>query len=268
MTVGVQTSGDTLRLCGVEPDGSVAFTRHHTLDTPFSTDDWATPSRLAETIATHIEDATASICLSLPGGFYHTRRVPMEVAEDVDRRSQVIWEVSQTLSAPPGHHQVDYTVRGSSAIWVAIATATATSVSEAFAACGHECVALCAGPRALGLAISRKHPTGRATGILAESGWITQIDLSDGHISTVATTGPPTPGTSPDLPGHLTRHPNEPADGTPCYIAAASGDLERVADNGRVQTIFPDGLDQGEHVDALTSVAYGAALFTIKEDGL
>lgn len=254
MSVGIHISGQTIRTCRLDTNEAVVSSARHSLPRPLSPDDWTHPDkRLTAVLSDYIEE-TDEASLALPGGLYHLRRVPMEVAMDVDRRRQVEWEVSQTLASAIGDHRVDYTVRGSYAIWVAVSAHLIERLTESFERRGIR-LSVCATPIAIVETLRRQSPKQPATLIVADAGWVTRLGIQNGDLVS-AQERAPSVNESPleDISNWL-----QPNTAEATYLAADPANLPVDADF--VQALYPP-VDTDDHpeLDTLTSIAYGAAL--------
>jgi hypothetical protein len=275
-TVGIQISEGILRICRVDDEGALVSAQRVNLEVTLSPYDWAHPDeRLVETITAHLTPGQEAVSLSLPGGFYQMRRVPLEVAEEVDRRSQVVWEVSQSLSSPEGAHTVEYVVRGSSAIWIATPNACIDALSSAFERRGMDLSNTCPAPIALVHALIKKQPVGQITGILSESGWVSRIDLENRKLVSATTTSPQGGDLEIKSPRQdileataLKRAEEEPPQGE-TYLVGDTKDLDRMSDSiDHLDRLYPCGQNPGDNIDTLSTIAYGAALSATSEVSL
>ncbi len=277
--VGIHSSGPTVRLCGIDDDGCVEFAECVKGDQPFSTQDLLSPGdRFASTVSDCLRNKNLPIYLALPGGAYQIRRVPLEVTEEVDRRSQVAWEVTQALSAKNGDYSIDYVVRGSSAIWVAVPTSCVDGLTSAFSNCGVTLAGVCAGSIAMAQTLRRKHPNGRVKGILAEPGWISTVELQD-RLLISATTQSPAAHTESDVAqvdawsALLEKSIGKAPVRDRTYLLGEQTllqDFLKTTDaRNHPDLLYPSGVDEASTgADTLTSVAYGAALFGMDEEPL
>ena len=281
--VGIYASGPIIRVCEVDDDGDIEYTECDKRDQSFSIQDLLSPSgRFAPAVSDCLKNRDVPIWLALPGGAYQMRRVPLEVAEEVDQRSQVYWEVTQALSAKDGDYSISYVVRGSSAIWVAISTSCVDTLTSAFAECGLTLAGVCAGPIAVVQTLRHKHPTGSTTGILVESGWISTVNLQDGALISATTQNP---ARQPDSDAAsrdfwhaaLEKRICQSPDQNRTYLVgeqALIGDfMQTINPSHHPALLYPTGLgnqanDTPPRVDTLTSVAYGAALFGMSGETL
>lgn len=254
--VGLQVSGAHARACTVDDRGNL--TRISKVALPCSVDlsYWVTPNRLADRLARVLPEGSDASVLTLPGGTFQTRRVPLEVAEDVDQRSQVAWEVSQALSADEGAHSISYAVRGSSAVWVAIPNACIDGIAKAFAHYDVSFDRLCPGPIALAHALVRYHPVGVVCGVLLESSWVSRVELEDGNLVAASTSCPE----DCDIDAVIAKWSETDADWS--YIVGEPGQVERYR-TGKLELLYPEADDA--NVDSVSTIAYGAALSVISE---
>jgi hypothetical protein len=257
--VGIHATGDCLRLCGVSTDGALNFSENVEFARPISLTDLKSPEEiLAPAISETIPDRDAPVCLALPGGAFQIRRVPLELAEDVDQRSQVTWEVQQTLSATDDEYSIDYLVRGSSAIWVAIPNVCIEALGKAMQACGLTVAGLCASPIAVAHAIRRHRPKGRTRGILVDAGWISVVDLEDRNLVSASAHCPREPE---ELTQAAVRRLEE-SDSAETYVLGDASVLDHIQGSqvGSINLLHPD---TETNSDTLHSVAYGAALYIL-----
>lgn len=253
---GVFASGAAVRWCGIDADGSVWDTGTLAVSPDLTIDDYLDPDdRLADLVSDALPDPDVPLYLALPGGAYQMRRVPLEVAEEVDRRSQVVWEVNRSLDARDGDYDISYFVRGSAAVWVAVPTACRNALAAAFEKRGRTVEAACAAPVALVHAV--RPWAGPVACILQEGNWASVIRLRDGALVSGATRRLGEGGA-----------PDADTIRTLCKQAGVSDDEKLVVsaepfpDEGLPPGAEPLRLDtDGVAPGSLTAVAVGAAAF-------
>ena len=271
--IGIHTSDGVVRTCSVGDNGKLEYTDCADVETSFTIDDFLSPAeRFAPEISNCLRDRNQPVSVSLPGGAFQTRRVPLEVAEEVDRRSQVDWEVGQTLAARKGDYSVEYAVRGSSAIWIAIPRRCIEAITLAFETCGVSVASICAGPVALLQVLVREHPVGAATAILAESGWVSTVVIEDSALVSL-TTDRAAEHARRDERSELREFASgqtaQPSVDVPVPVYYV-GRTDLLTDscsvsNGSRALLPPAGKRDNREKDTLTTVAYGAALLAISE---
>jgi hypothetical protein len=272
--IGIYASGTHIRLCAVTEEGDVESLECHELDHTITPMAWLNKQeQLAELVCSCLPRRDLPVYLAVPGGIYQMRRVPLEVAEEVDRRSQVGWEVSQALCAPEGQYSVDYVARGSSAIWVAIPTPCVDILSEAFSDQGVELFGLTAEPIALARALRRQDPAGRARAILSGLEWTSSVELHDGTLVAASTRN-----TSASEDGErenrqdgwrvqLQKRIDEAS--IPTYLAGEESCLaDFLSEEDAPRALRVRDTNGNPSSDTLLSIAYGVALSATDEDPL
>tara|TARA_A100001037_G_scaffold247879_1_gene229969 strand:- start:380 stop:1189 length:810 start_codon:yes stop_codon:yes gene_type:complete len=264
--VGIQACDRKVRICSIDPDGHRESSETIELDRPLTIEDWMDPKdRLlpAITNSAPYREPPGLCCLALPAGLYHIQKVPLELAETVDQRSQVCWEVEQTLAVNGGEYRVDYAVTGSSAIWVAIPSLYANSIGSIFGSPTTE-VRLVASPIALCRGVQEECGESFAA-FLVESGWVTRLQITGSSIDAVSTVSPS--NSEPNGAGNLLELLGKHVQASPTGKTAIACEPDLVSDAKATRIL--DKLDQvrpTDDADPLMWVAHGAALTTLDED--
>jgi len=273
MIVGVHLEGHEVRVCGVNSEGVVVHAACHKHSSSTEAIEWATPQDMPEAVQTVLPGDLGSLYLAAPPGLYQIRRVPLEVAEEVDRRSQVTWEVQQALCAKEGEYLIDYVARGSAAVWIAIPAVCVEKLTAGFADRDVALTGICAEPMAIARALRRIRPAGRASALRATPSWITWVDLIDGTLVAASTHNTNPDGLSTDAGASrsrrdiLQRHIGETSP-SPYFV----GNIDESSDpeiTNRSVSAFPFTNPVGyDCSDTLMTIAYGAALSGTNEAAL
>ena len=274
MIVGVHLDGHEIRVCGVNSDGVVAHAASHKRSSSSDASEWAgSVQALPEAVQTVLPDDLGDLYLAAPPGVYQIRRVPLEVAEEVDRRNQVTWEVQQALCAKEDEYLIGYVARGSSAVWIAIPTICVEKLTVGFADRDVALKGICAEPLAIALALRRIHPAGQVSALRATSSWITWVDLNDGTLVAASShnTKPDDlstdAGTSRSRRDILQRHIGETSH-PPYFMGNIDESSDPEITNRSVSAVSftnPVGYDCS---DTLMTIAYGTALYGAHESTL
>ena len=261
MSIGLHASADKITVSKTDSSGIILAIETFQFDAALTLEDWQQPElRLASRISECV-DTGAEIILSVPRGVHHIRRVPLEVAEDLDQKSQVEWEVAQTLAAAPGDHRVDYEVRGSSAIWVAVSSAFLNRLCEALEPGGVSLCGICASPIAVTNLLRQHYPGSRSTCLVAESEWITRVDLEDQAISGIEAIQRVPTDVASQVALLLHAHNNLPEN---AYIAGEPEVVEQVlAQETTISTLEIPG--DWPQTDPSSAIAVGASLHALTE---
>ena len=271
--IGIHVIAAHIRLCGIDSQGKVEFIESHKEDSGPYLESWlGAETQLAKRVCAHLPTYDLPVHLSVPGGIYQIRRVPLEVAEEVDRQSQVAWEVRQALCAGDGEYSVEYTVRGSSAIWVAIPTACVESMTAAFSIQGVELFGLAAEPIGVARMLRRKHAIGPARAILSSQSWISTVDLFDGTLIAATTRCTDLSGgqnQTNDVGRREQLQKRIAETSTRTYLTGEEENLaELLPEGSEIRPLQVIDADERPVSDTLLSIAYGVALSAIDEDPL
>ncbi|MBT4139388.1 MAG: hypothetical protein HOE48_15820 [Candidatus Latescibacteria bacterium] len=106
------------------------------------------PPNLAE-VENCIPAPSGHVIMTLGGEFFHIQRVPLEVASESDRKSQINWEASQVLIDPVEDYSIDFTPAGRVAFWTAIRKDVTHMYTEFFLDLGFDAITFVVEPIAL-----------------------------------------------------------------------------------------------------------------------
>ncbi|MEE2754583.1 MAG: hypothetical protein VX910_11420 [Candidatus Latescibacterota bacterium] len=269
---GIYASGKHTRLCGITDQGDVNFLERYTEDQDLSHKAWVHDGeKLAKRVCAHLPRRDMPVYLAVPCGIYQIRRVPLEVAEEVDRLSQVRWEVQQALCASEGEYSVDYVASGSSAIWVAIPTVCVDRLSKAFENEGVKLFGLTAEPIALAKALRRQNTGDHSRAIFSGPEWIATVEIQNGTLVSATTQNTPSYRdngweSKPESWRDLVRKRIEESS-VPTYIVGEEEHLAGfLSEVNAPQPLLVNETEGALPPDTLLSIAYGAALSGIDKD--
>jgi hypothetical protein len=178
--VTLRAEGDAIRLCAAE---------ERSLPLPFGPDALRGGSSgplLAGILRECVAEAgdTGPVLTSLPGGWYQIQKVPLEVASEADRRSQMIWEAAQGFAATSAELDIHYVPARRSAFWVACRRSLRLSLAAFFADSGLDDVALVAEPIALinACSLSGVWDNGHTAAVLFSLPWLCIVSALDGKL--------------------------------------------------------------------------------------
>ena len=123
--------------------------------------------------------------------------------------------------------------------------------------------------------LRRKHPSGRVTGILAEPGWISTVELQDRALISATTQSPaahesdvaPVDAWSALLQKSIGKAPDRDRTYLVGEQTLLKDFLKTTNARNHPDLLYPSGVDEASTgADTLTSVAYGAALFGMGEE--
>ncbi len=140
--------------------------------------------QLAEVIRDGLSNGgkTGTVLSALPGGCFQIQKVPLEVASEDDRRSQMVWEAAQGLAATCLDLEIGYIPARRSAFWVASRSVVHRTVEQIFRSAGVDPVALMAEPIALvnACVLSETGTEGSAAAVYFCTPWLCILSVEDG----------------------------------------------------------------------------------------
>ena len=144
-----------------------------------ATTDWEGPSGKVGTFADRLVGALENldtaegdpIWISLPPGYIHLRRIPLEIAGERDRRTHLVWEAAQTLGQAPENLTLRHWASGSAAIWEAVRADLVAGIDQRLETAGFHLGGVCAEPVALYQAMLEDPETWQA-GVALSADWV------------------------------------------------------------------------------------------------
>ena len=189
---GVHFQDNTLRLVTLQADGDAVHlcaARERSLPLPFGPDalrDGSSGPLLTDIIRECVTEAdeTGPVLTSLPGGWYQIQKVPLEVASEADRRSQMIWEAAQGFASASSELDIRYLPARRSAFWVACRQSLRRSIEAFFGDAGLDDVTLIAEPIALinACSLSGAWDHGHTAAVLFSLPWLCIVSALDGEL--------------------------------------------------------------------------------------
>jgi len=148
--VGVHIVGRTLRAATLDEAGAVRSTSVRELQAAVlpAVANGSVSDSTIDAIARFLPEGV-DVHLALPGGYFHTRKVPLEVADEPARCGQIEWEIGQSLASPGTQFAIHYVPVRSSALWFAVRHDVIDLLRALFSRAGRRLAGTCPEPLAL-----------------------------------------------------------------------------------------------------------------------
>jgi len=138
-------------------------------------------------LAANVPNVTETVIVTLGGGFFHIQKVPLEVASEADRKTQILWEAEQVLIGGTDQYVIDFLPTGRIAFWTAIRTEIIEKYTHTLTELGYKSVHFIPEPLALYALSKASNKTQNQGAIWVGPNWGSFVTQTNQSLTTAQT---------------------------------------------------------------------------------